>query len=255
MISSKNKCFEKETIACHSKAATWILIIFSVLIFVILILGVSGIVRASSGTVNSGLPFISENKNFENTENIFEKDIPEELLSEINNVLVPECGVECGIDVESGWIQIVDYTVPGSGDILPLVITQDVVDSWSITVHVMGGYTPEDGKIFVFQNKNCLQGVIDIEWTQLLSAYGQPLRYKANFVIDKDIYLDSNHYPDLLPPGIPAMVLDCPPVDDLNKFVTFVISTDWEGCPDPDQAFKVILAHKVIFPESQTLNE
>lgn len=258
MYPSKNKCFSNETKACHSKAATWILIIFSVLIFVILILGVCGIVKASTGTlqINSGVPIIPENENLENSENsIFENDIPEAIQVGIDDVSVPEVGFDSGIDVEAGWIEVVDYNVPTSGDILPLVIDQAEVDPWSITVHVWGGYTPEDGKILVFQNKECLQGVIDIEWTQLLGAYGGPMRYKASFVVEKSIFLDSNHYPEILPTGFPAMVLDCPPVEDLDKFVSFVICTDWEGCPKPDQAFKVILAHKVMFPEFKTLNE
>jgi len=258
MYPSKNKCFDNETKACYSKAVTGILIIFSVLIFVILILGVCGIVNASSGTlqVSSGVPLIPENQNFENSENeVFENDILDEIQSGTDDVLVLECGIDFGIDVEAGWIEIVDYNVPTSGEELPLVIDQLEVDEWSITVHVWGGYTPEDGKIFVFQNKECLQGIIDIEWTQLLGYYGGPMRYEASFVVDSNIYLDSNHYPEILPTGFPAWVLDCPPVENLDKFVTFVICTDWEGCPKPDQAFKVILAHKVMFPESKTLNE
>ena len=56
---------------------------------------------------------------------------------------------------------------------------------------------------------------------------------------DGPIVLESNQLPDVGP----DFCITGP--NDLDKDVWMLIATEWSGCDQPDQIFKIILAHKV----------
>jgi hypothetical protein len=153
-------------------------------------------------------------------------------------------------DTEAGRL-MVSYDIP---EVFPLCIDEAYIDAnFGLKVWSFGGYHPEDAGMnlmTLYQPKTGLGGAIAITWHDCGTVIGplgcETVLYVASFdLVDGPIQLDSNHLPD--PVCVSGcdfpFVLDCPPSDNLNKWVFVSIITSWEGCHDMDQKFKLILAH------------
>jgi hypothetical protein len=164
-------------------------------------------------------------------------------------------------DTEAGRMYV-DYNIP---EVFPLCITEAYIDAnFGLKVYSFGGYHPDDmgmNYMFINQPKTQLGGAVEITWKDCGTVVG-PLgclteMYVASFdLVDGPIQIDSNHLPD--PVDVDgcdcSFLLDCPPSNDLGKWVYVTIITSWEGCHDLDQKFQLILAHlSEICPQNPQL--
>ena len=153
-------------------------------------------------------------------------------------------------DTEAGQLYV-SYEIP---EVFPLCITEDYIDAnFGLKVWSFGGYHPDEmgmNLMTLYQPKTGLGGAVAISWDYQGFVVGPKgcvsELYVATFdLVDGPIQLDSNHLPD--PVCVSGcdfpFVLDCPPSDNLNKWVFVSIITSWEGCHDMDQKFQLILAH------------
>lgn len=142
---------------------------------------------------------------------------------------VAEYGCET-FDTEKGTIEIVDYYVD---DVLPLCLTQDVLDNYWLTVKVKGKYVPEDGTITLIQ-KGEYMGTIDIDWIYRGHEECYYDYWTAKFTLtDGPIELASNQWPDGAKP-----LEDCVTIP--GKEVIASWCTLWKGCEDRNQKFRLI---------------
>jgi hypothetical protein len=124
---------------------------------------------------SSSEPEISEDQSSESEDS--EEATPEDKNSEIlisdfeslevaaglgaSNVLVAESTTLVDVlDVEAGFVKLCDDSVLPSS--LPVCITQDWLDQWSLTICVYGGYEPVSGAVTLYQDKTDLGGLISI---------------------------------------------------------------------------------------------
>jgi len=181
-------------------------------------------------------------------------DLSDISISGDDLVLVLEKCADNDLDTVVGCIKVINYNVP---DPLELCLHQAYLDTWVLEFMSYGGYTPTGGIIDVYQGdvacKRTWMGAIDLSFTG--SACQCPetgcacMKYETTFtVIGDPIMLDSNHVPDQVcedPSVWPFNCWECDvPCGDLKKHVDLEYNMDWEGCPCPDQSFKVILAQK-----------
>jgi hypothetical protein len=175
----------------------------------------------------------------------------EEIISGASDVSVLYKGMFGPFDTAAGSIEIIHENLPGPDYEFPLCITQADVDEFYMVVAVIGGYEPLGGSVLVFQDKNCLQGCIEIDW-QPVDCHvgdangGEPCDdcityWEAKLIVNNPICLESNQAPTV---GSDFTV--CPSDIDLMKDVWLCVKTMWTGCPLPDQQFIVILAHKAM---------
>lgn len=262
--------------------ASAIVVLFSsvALIFMVMLFGVGGhntCYDKNIQPINLGMPDISGNNNVNNiisgntdiecsviknnlSDNIISnKPVPEENVSKNNDVPVAELAADFCIDTEPG-VMVIDYVIP---ETLPLCITEDYLnENINITVYSYGGYNPDEqslNMLSIYQPKTELGGVVSIVWVNAgtiicdnpsYSCYGcEIIKYEASFVLDEPIQIDSNHLPEVYSEGADCMWLcdGCGPSDDLNKWVFIGVVSSWEGCCEPDQKFKLILAQKSCF--------
>jgi len=197
---------------------------------VVLALGIGGAI---------GLPFVMGN----NLSDDSEMD-----LLEISDVPVAEEFSELGVDTESGTVDI-DFDVAT----LPLCLTdENVNDYFNLTALSYGGYEPTGGLITVTQDKADwwgYQGFIDIDWKKTGRTPCGIIEWTATLDVVGVISLDSNHLPEVTGG---ALEDGWRPSDPLDKEVDIKVSTNWEGCPWPDQKFKIILAQKSSFRSPPT---
>ena len=269
MYSNQKKCLGNETIGSRSKAVIGILMVTLMLAFGLSILGVWGCDNANG--VQSDVrdtPFIpdknpAENKISEDDSSeikssggdVSQKTESENSISDVKVSIditseaaisgtsdgsVAYKGLFGPFDVEAGSIDIVSAVLPDPEvDELPICITQDYLDNYGMIVAVKGGYTPVSGAIHIFQNKYCLQGVVEIVWTEV-ETICCTTTWEASLVLtDGNICLESNQ----LPTVGDDFCISGP--DDLDKDVWMLVCSTWSGCDQPDQIFKIILAHKV----------
>ena len=143
----------------------------------------------------------------------------------------------CCMDTEQGEIIIDGYNLP---DVLPLCITQELLNTYYLTVYVTGGYEPIDGSITLYQK--CEEvGVIDVIWTNADPEVTSCLEvWTANFVLtDGPIILDSNQWPAGADP-----LVDNPTIP--GKCVCVVWDSLWQGCTDEEQQFELIQIHQHV---------
>jgi hypothetical protein len=145
-------------------------------------------------------------------------------------------------------------------DPLPLCIDANVVSDWWIAYEVTGGYDPWDilpgncklyGTITLDQDKTGARGTILMkDYVSKCCGCGCKIyNFTGLELADGPIILDSNHLPQVND----CSLMCCPdPNRELGKRVDINIMTNWEGCPNLDQKFGLILAHKNLFPESPT---
>ncbi|MFX0075114.1 MAG: hypothetical protein ACFE96_06715 [Candidatus Hermodarchaeota archaeon] len=72
---------------------------------------------------------------------------------------VAQDGSVC-METEQGTFEIYDFCLP---DVLPLCLTQEVLDNWWVVLKVSGGYEPIDGFAILCQ-KGEYKGTIDINY-------------------------------------------------------------------------------------------
>ena len=267
---SKSECLGNETIERYSKTVTGILIVTVVLAVVVLICGVWGITAYGVNgyqPVDTVMPFVPEMSSSEKS--ILEEQISEEIDSDLKVydlnpsealVMPGTCDVSvterCNLgfmDTPPGFICVCDANLPC--DELPLCITQEYLDQFSITVCSYGGYEPLSGWVRLFQQKTTgmWEGQIDITWTyqgECLCPITQCIcdKYMATFSLHNDevIMLDSNHPPaEICGDDDLCFIPEWAP-ESLGKEVYVVLQSDWTGCGEPDQKFRVIPAHKSL---------
>ena len=156
--------------------------------------------------------------------------------------------------VDEGWLYFDESNIPTS---FPLTITQDILDTWSVTVYSYGGYEFVSGYANIKQ-KGSLVGIVNfgvdvIEPNELraISIFGGEEYivdvYTIGFTLaGNDINLDSNYLPTLYDTYHDADAYfgdSCP--EDLQKEVLFKENMVWSGCDNEEQNFLVILAYKI----------
>jgi len=176
------------------------------------------------------------------------------------------------VDVEKGKMDNVQVSWDGTYDLPICTTATEVMTNWVLTIDVYGGYDPCelcDNYFHIYQEKPdgiLLHGIYMIDpiyfkWTSLGVSGTDPcgpvtwqLTFEGipdvgGFALDADgdlqidpeelidcMIFDSNHKP-----------LECSQGKcHLDKFVTFDLSTCWQGCPCPTQRFVKILTHKDI---------
>ena len=199
-----------------------ILIVLTITIIVGFALAIDGSIDLSNGAAHQdfvGFPFQS-GSNSPELESL-EDDIPE---------FVAERGCEC-YDTEKGTIEVIRNNIP---DMLPLCLTQDILDTWTVVVKVKGGYDPIDGEITLCQ-KGEYKGTIDVDWKHVGHEPCYYDYWEASFTLvdGEPIELDSNQWPD---GAIP--LVDNPTIP--GKKVLACWCTLWKGCDDEDQMFRLI---------------
>ncbi|MHA2392600.1 MAG: hypothetical protein ACXAEX_11710 [Promethearchaeota archaeon] len=99
----------------------------------------------------------------------------------------------------------------------------------------------------LYQPKSDLGGLIGITWDEGIADIPfSTMKYTASFDImgGGPIILESNHLPDVNTIGADyPFILEAEPTPDLGKWVHVGVYSSWEGCPDANQKFKLILAH------------
>jgi hypothetical protein len=191
-----------------------------------------------------GLPFVIGN----NLSNDYEMDLYEINLLEISDVPVAEKFSELGVDTESGTVDIVLNV-----ETLPLCLTDNNVNDYiTLTAESYGGYEPTGGLMTVKQDKADwwgYQGLIDVDWKKTGCTPCGIIEWTATLDVVGVISLDSNHLPVVTGGDLED---GWRPSDPLDKMVDICVSTNWEGCPWPDQKFKIILAQKSFFRSPPT---
>ncbi|MFX1411960.1 MAG: hypothetical protein ACFFA6_16560 [Promethearchaeota archaeon] len=141
----------------------------------------------------------------------------------------------CCMDTVKGEIKIYDYNLP---EVLPLCLTQEDLLNYYVTVEVTGGYEPIGGSITLYQK--CVEkGVIDVVWTNADPDVTSCVEYwTATFVLEGEIILDSNQWPDGADPIYPEY--DTIP----GKCVCLSYTTLWQGCIEEKQQFELIRIHQ-----------
>jgi hypothetical protein len=217
-----------------------IMTVFVASIIIVIILGIWGI------TVHSSQQF--------DTEDITPSIISEwECFKGHKRVPGAEYAFDYNHDVKAGSMEI-QYNIPYE---FPICITEDFVDmNFGITVWSYGGYHPDDfagSYMTLYQPKSKKGGLIDITWDDGVAAEGRPcstMMYTAFFDIvgGGPIILESNHLPSVITDNADySYLLEPEPTPDLGKWVDVSVFSSWEGCPDPNQKFKLILAHYYMF--------
>jgi hypothetical protein len=267
---------EYETMGSHSKTVTWIFVVTVTIIIGSSLLGAWDFAQNGNNhhlqQEDIELPFVAKNKNLEedSSDIQYPLELPHKIMTSSENsedsfsgaippgtgdVSVPEKGWVCGLDTVPGEMIIYDMS-PVALDPLPLKITDDVLDPYWVIVGVTGGYTWVDGYIKVIQKKanDCIdwcvdvKGIIDIDAILMPWDFGEHgwEYYNLTFTVEGDhpIVLDANHPPIDL--GDFCLEFD---QNNLDKFVSLKIVTEWKGCHLPEQHFKVILAHKAMSQE------
>jgi hypothetical protein len=196
---------------------------------------------------------------------------------------IAEKCVKRNIDTANeGWIYLFDNTIPDS---VPLYLTD--LSTWSVSFISFGGYEFTDGYIDVYQNKygetSKFVGTLDMQilpenidtmtGAELLASTidltGIDVVAEANYILytvtftlstDGPLQFNSNYLPELVAPSACTLVdgddcgvcWPCGPCqdDDLDKEVKLKFFFNWEGCPNPDQDFQIILTYKCMFLES-----
>lgn len=241
----------------HSIIFVVLLMAFTASIITVIILGVRGSEMLSFNKIESlYIGRQMDELTQKNHKTIFSKEYSTE------HKFVPGAERALGIrhDVAPGWIKV-DYNIPYE---LPITLTEDYIDeNFDITVWSYGGYTPDDlgiNYMVVYQPKTRKGGLIDITWsdpTPLNPCCA--VEYSASFDIHEADYilLESNHLPDVIneDPDYTFVLEEVEPTPNLCKWVDIAVFSSWEGCPRPNQKFKLILAHYhyvLRTPQSQT---
>jgi hypothetical protein len=226
-------------------------------IIAVIILGLRGFEVSSYNKVES---LYLVNGIDELTQESYKEIFPERCSRE--HQFVPGAEIALGInhDVAPGWVKF-DYNIPYE---LPICLTEDYVDqNFELKMWSYGGYAPDElgvNYMVIYQPKSGKGGIIDITWNE--DGTVDPCyttQYSASFDIisGNDILLDSNHLPYVIneDPDYTFKVEEVEPTPDLGKWVDIAIFSSWEGCPEPNQKFKLILAHYHYvprIPKSQT---
>ena len=158
-------------------------------------------------------------------------------------IVVPESydvlGAQSGTEVmntEQGTIEVHCSNLPA---VLPLCITQDVLDSWFVCVAVTGGYEPLGG-IITLSQKGIEVADICVSWWNWDSFGCDGEYWRADFTLvgeEECILLDSNQWPAGAVP-----LEDNPTIP--GKEVTIDWCSLWKGCEDRNQMFTLIQTQK-----------
>jgi len=241
MCSTKIGVSERETTGSRSNFYFLVLIALSCVAFIFVVIGLS----LGGNDIYSG-----PNGNIEPVSGF----APFTISFDLNNdELVPEQCEKKDIDVEAGWIGVAHCEIP---DILPLCVDQAELDTWYMIFATCGGYEPVGGTAQLIPIELPAEDHCDLDCCCCGVEY-----YIATFELAEDcICLDANHLPTN--PEVDESIGDCfdsncwittDPDKTLQKEVDLVMWQDWEGCEQPDQSFKVILAHKSCIENSPKL--
>lgn len=148
------------------------------------------------------------------------------------------------MDTEPGTIEVFESVFEAP---LDLHIDADVLDDWSLTLLVTGGYEPyeDEGFITVWQDLNKDTEKSDdevhsiyIEWDEdddHPSASESTTVWTAEFhLAGGDFYLESNRYPETTWGEVKGDALT------LGKEVWLFWHTFWSGCAEPEQDFAIM---------------
>jgi len=171
--------------------------------------------------------------------------------------------------LDEGWIYLYANTIPDS---VPLYL--DDVSTWSVDFVSYGGYEMTGGIVDIYQNKytdlSRYVGSVDMTPTptpvlgsDLATIPGigivgavdpdaQFVLWTISFALSSGpLQFNSNYLPELFAPSACTLLSgdDCGvcwpcdpcPDDDFDKEVKMKFYFDWEGCPQPDQDFQIIL--------------
>ena len=173
------------------------------------------------------------------------------------------------VDVEKGTMDNVQVSWDSSYD-LKICTTMDDIEQWWLEIDVYGGYDPCelcDNYFHIYQEKPdgiLIQGIylidpLSFHWEEVGTSgpcnakvtwrltFGDGDLSTDDVILWKDVDGDLST-DDLIP--ITCMIFDsnrkpfCTSHCHLDKFVTFDLSTCWQGCPCPTQRFVKILTHK-----------
>lgn len=255
MSSRLKRVSYKETMDSYSNKLLLALIAFSSIAFLLVVIGLS-----FGGKSTFTIPVIVDNNVLHNDES--EIITPRSSLDG-DDVLVPlECCLPC-LDTVPGEIIVCDANIDYP---LPLCLDNAELSDWYIDFCVIGGYTPTDGIVTIYQKDLVGCNQLKMTFTEIdcpacccdMPANCEPKCYKATFTVfclcpaavDCAIQLASNHLPDSIdsPCGWEICLCDVDPDKELGKRVCLDFDMDWEGCNGPDQSFAVILAHKNCVP-------
>jgi hypothetical protein len=162
-------------------------------------------------------------------------------------VLVSESKYLQGLDTVQGTITALDGYMQNP---LPLCINNGTLASWYANFEVIGGYTPNDGSICVFQGKEHYQGTIYLSWKYDGAAASCGELWTVNFYVKTDFTLASNQYPQVI--GDPMIVT--PDHGTIpGKAVDLCITTKWSGCVDTNKQGFTIISAQMSLVLSNTL--
>lgn len=145
----------------------------------------------------------------------------------------------CCMDTLPGEIVIDSYNLP---EVLPLCLTQEILDNYYLTVNVTGGYEPIGGSITLYQ-KFAKVGEIDVIWTNADPEVTSCLEvWTATLVLtDGPIILESNQWPAGAEPLFPEY--ETIP----GKRVCVSYESLWQGCNlEEKQRFELIQIHQHV---------
>jgi hypothetical protein len=255
----------------YSNVIAGILVILVASIFLACILG---------GWDHNVFPQNDVKINHRDRNNIMENSQYQEILAGGDLLPIAEKCCKGGYTTEEGWIIFANLNIP---DPLPLVIDQGVLDTWSLKAYAFGDYDFDGGEVEIYQWKDNMGSLGTLYLVQISLDDTKTLEdlnldddypdlpadltidvYTIGFVMGDNngdllinagdigvpsstyIELMSNQYPGL--PDMPCCVWDenpilCPYGQDFFKLVKFKFKMDWSGCPQPDQAFEILLAY------------
>jgi hypothetical protein len=219
--------------------------------------GVWGNTNAQAGKQPdpSGLPLAAGNSISGNTTS--ENDIPIKLIPESSvssditleeaDVSVTQNSVDCfPVDTEAGEIDIcpVHINLPTE---LPLCIKNETLQDYYCYIIAKGGYTPHLIRIEVQQWDKYGSGHWDTagyiygKWTPVPKDDHMGLEccwdvWEVTFYVEENFCIKSNKAPDNIGGDFELVLPEC---FDLNKPVRVWITSQWSGCPDPNQHFDV----------------
>jgi hypothetical protein len=156
-------------------------------------------------------------------------------------VLVSESKCLEDLDTQQGSIQFIggNWVYP-----LPLCINNDTLAGWYADYLVVGGYTPHDGRICVFQGKEWYQGTVYLSWKWIRHDASCGEVWETTFYVKQDFTLDSNQYPTLV--NDPVAIDTNGHTTIPGKAVDLYIKSEWSGCKDRSQDFTIISAQLAL---------
>jgi len=217
----------------RSNIAKWVLVISVAVIILAIALGIGAL-----NTYSEKILKTTGNENHYSLENTFLETNKEDIFNisdHSDDVSLAKGGIHDVKNTEKGTISLT-YNIP---EVLPLCITQEKLDSWSILAHVTGGYVPQD-VVLTLGNKKEGYHNINIVWDHVSHTPCYSDDWKASFVLPDgvtSIELESNQWPDGATPckDNPATIP--------GKEVYLCSCLLWKGCDCDCQWFWLIMAH------------